>query len=850
MGQIFVTPVLSYAVEVTQEEVETSKIENEQTSNSQNNSSVNKEKLNNNTELVDDNMKANIEDQSILSDSTKTIVDSGENGSCSWTLDENGILEIGTGTLGPSGENGPWQESVRSQTKKVVFLGSVIADESSLWALFVGFTELVEIEGLTNLNTSQVTVMDFLFAGASKLESLDLSEFDTSAIPKDQYGVWQVFYMCESLKSIKLGSKSIFSTTSYAGPELPEIASDSQYTGRWIGLNTGKVYSSSDALMQEYDGTYPDTYVWEERTMWGTSPVSFEPSTGVLTVGAGTIINYQGQKFDDNGKIPVSSVKEIIFQDGVVFPADSSQLFQNCESLEKVSGPVDTTNVTDMSSLFYGTGLTTVDVSSWDVSKVTDMAGMFGYSKIRELDVSNWDTRNVTDMGIWTRQTGLKEIKLGENFRFAQGNYGEYIPVDQPETDPEFDQDIYSGGWKKTDPIEPRSVYKDSYDFYENYDGSMPGTYTWQEWEWSLEVKDSILYVGDSWEAKDNFVSATDKYGDPLELVGSYPIDFEGSVDTDTPGVYEVTYMHKAKDEYDPWKKTAKVTVKENKTTLKVKDTTLYVGDSWTLADNFISATDKDGNALTVDDLEVEGTVDTKTAGVYEITYKNGSLSEIAKVTVKENKATLKVKDSTLYVGDKWASTDNFVSATDKEGNVLAVGDLEIEGTVDTSKAGVYEITYKNGSLSETAKVTVKENKATLKVKDSTLYVGDTWVSKDNFVSATDKEGNVLAVGDLEIEGTVDTSKAGIYEVTYKNGNLSKMAKVTVKEKPSISTSNGDQDGKQSQDNGSKNKQGTNNTNNSLPKAGEQSTFYLSVMGILLLLSGLVMMYRRTKIKN
>ncbi|MBC1629033.1 LPXTG cell wall anchor domain-containing protein, partial [Listeria welshimeri] len=114
----------------------------------------------------------------------------------------------------------------------------------------------------------------------------------------------------------------------------------------------------------------------------------------------------------------------------------------------------------------------------------------------------------------------------------------------------------------------------------------------------------------------------------------------------------------------------------------------------------------------------------------------------------------------------------------------------------------------------------------------------------------------------LQIVGVVNAKNAGIYELIYKNGNLSKIAKVTVKEKPSISTSNGDQGGKQFQDKGSKNKQDTNNkqgannkkdtnnTNSSLPKTGEQSTFYLLVMGILLLLSGLVMMYRRTKVKN
>ncbi|EOH8749955.1 bacterial Ig-like domain-containing protein [Enterococcus faecalis] len=834
--------------------------------------------------------------------------------------------------------------------------------------------------------------------------------------------------------------------------------------------------STDENILQESSDTRSSDLEQQEvretrgvfSSMWGTSPVTFDEETGVLTIEAGTITNYNGQKFDDNGKIPVASVKEIIFQEGVVFPTDSSQLFTNAISLEKVSGPVDTSNVTDMGSMFFGSGLTTIDVSGWDVSKVTNMTGMFAFSNIRELDVSNWDTRKMPKMELWTSQTGLKEIKLGENFRFGQEYYPEYPPLDYIMES----SDVYSSGWKRINPIEPRVVYKSSTDLVASYDGSFPGTYTWQEWEWSLEIKDSILYVGESWEAKDNFVSATDKYGDPKELNDRY-IDFEGSVDTDTPGVYEVTYMNREKDLYDPWKKIAKVTVKENKATLKVKDSTLYVGDNWTSADNLVSATDKEGTALKVNDLEIEGTVDTKTAGVYEVTYKNGSLSETAKITVKENKATLKVKDSTLYVGDKWALADNFVSATDKDGNKLTVGDLEVEGTVDTSTAGVYEVTYKNGSLNETAKVTMKENKATLKAKDSTLYVGDKWTSKDNFVSATDKDGNALTVDDLEVEGTVDTNTAGVYEVTYKNGSLSetakvtvkenkatlkvkdstlnvgeswtsadnlvsatdkegtalkvndleiegtvdtktagvyeikykngslsatakvtvkenkatlkvkdstlyvgdnwtagdnlvsatdkegtaltvsdlevegtvdtktadvyevtykngslsetakvtvkdlnendqttlevkdsilyvgdkweaknnfisatdkdgntlkidelqiegvvntkntgiyevtykngnliKVAKVTVKEKPSISTSNGDQAGKQSQDKGSRNKQVTNNSNNSLPKAGEKSAFYISVMGILLLISGLVVMYRRTKVKK
>jgi LPXTG-motif cell wall-anchored protein len=365
----------------------------------------------------------------------------------------------------------------------------------------------------------------------------------------------------------------------------------------------------------------------------------------------------------------------------------------------------------------------------------------------------------------------------------------------------------------------------------------------------TLKVKDTTLYVGDKWTAADNLVTATDKEGNMLTVSD---LEVEGNVNTNAGGVYEITYKNGSLSE------TAKVTVKENKATLKVKDSTLSVGDKWTAADNLVTATDKEGNMLTVSDLEVEGNVNTNAGGVYEITYKNGSLSETAKVTVRDveenDQTSLEVKDSTLHVGDKWEVKENFISATDKNGNALTVEDLEIEESVNTAIAGVYEITYRNGNVSKTAKVTVKDveenDQTSLEVKDSTIYVGDSWGAKDNFISATDKNGNTLAATDLQVEGTVNTKMAGVYEVTYKNGDLVKIVKVTVKEKKTDSASNGDKGGKQSQDKGTKNQQGKKNTNNSLPKTGEESSSYLFLMGVLLISGGLVVMCRRAKIKE
>ena len=54
---------------------------------------------------------------------------------------------------------------------------------------------------------------------------------------------------------------------------------------------------------------------------------------------------------------------------------------------------------TDTSNMFFGTNLTTLDLSSFDTSKVTDMSSMFGVmSNLTTLNLSNFDTSNVTNM--------------------------------------------------------------------------------------------------------------------------------------------------------------------------------------------------------------------------------------------------------------------------------------------------------------------------------------------------------------------------------------------------------------------------------------------------------------------
>ncbi|UHP10837.1 MucBP domain-containing protein [Listeria marthii] len=70
--------------------------------------------------------------------------------------------------------------------------------------------------------------------------------------------------------------------------------------------------------------------------------------------------------------------------------------------------------------------------------------------------------------------------------------------------------------------------------------------------------------------------------------------------------------------------------------------------------------------------------------------------------------ATIKAHDSTIYVGDNWTAADNFDSVSDNFGAAVSFDDVTVEGTVDTTIAGIYPVTYSFAGESITIQVTVK----------------------------------------------------------------------------------------------------------------------------------------------
>ena len=76
-------------------------------------------------------------------------------------------------------------------------------------------------------------------------------------------------------------------------------------------------------------------------------------------------------------------------------------------------GSWDTSNVTNMSGLFYGENAFNQNIGSWDVSKVTNMSYMFAWARSFNSPLNSWNVSNVTDMNNMFREDFLFNQNIG-----------------------------------------------------------------------------------------------------------------------------------------------------------------------------------------------------------------------------------------------------------------------------------------------------------------------------------------------------------------------------------------------------------------------------------------------------
>ena len=323
-----------------------------------------------------------------------------------------------------------------------------------------------------------------------------------------------------------------------------------------------------------------------------------------------------------------------------------------------------------------------------------------------------------------------------------------------------------------------------------------------------IKATDKTLTVGDQFNPRADVTAEDEEDGDLTDKIEI----LKNEVDTTKPGKYEVTY--KVTDNGGAsYVKTIKVTVNPKMEPInaapiiKAEDKTLTVGDTFDPKAD-VTATDAEDGNLT-DKIEIlKNEVDTTKPGKYEVTYKvtdskGASYTKSITVTVNPKMEvlnaipTIKAEDKTLTVGDTFDPKADVTAVDEEDGDITDKIEV-LKNEVDTTKPGKYEVTYKvtdseGASRTKTITVTVNPkieplNEApTIDVTDKEITVGDKFDPKEG-VTAKDTEDGDLTDKIEILKNTVDPSKPGVYEVTYKvtdskGASCTKTIKVTVKEK-------------------------------------------------------------------
>ena len=289
--------------------------------------------------------------------------------------------------------------------------------------MFANFNKLESID-LSMFDTSKVTNMIYMFYNCDSLTSLDLSNFDTLNVTS----MSSMFYGCKSLTTLNLLSFNTSRVTS-----MYQMFSDCKAltTLNISSFDTSSVKSMEEMFYNSLNLTtlnvshFDTSNVTSMKKMFsGLSHLTYLDVSGFDTLKV-TNMSYMFYGMSSlttlkmGGKFDTRNV------------TDMSYMFNNLSSLTSIDlNLLNTSNVTNMKMMFaYMSGLTTIDISPLDTSKVTDMSGMFAFmSNIENLDISSLDVYSLTTIsgttmssdsstsytdgyGMFAYMTNLKTIK-------------------------------------------------------------------------------------------------------------------------------------------------------------------------------------------------------------------------------------------------------------------------------------------------------------------------------------------------------------------------------------------------------------------------------------------------------
>ena len=254
------------------------------------------------------------------------------------TIDgSNGEYELNIGSNYPG-----WITDHKTDITKVVFDESFkIARPTTGSYWFSSCKNLVTIENISYLNTSEMTDMSYMFYGCENLQSLDVSNFNTENVTDMSV----MFRKCENLQSLDVSN-----------------------------FNTAKV--------KNMDNMFADC--WRLQSL------------DLSNFNTENVTNMQFMFYWCNN---LQSLNVSNFNTAKV--ENMKGMFYSCSKLQSLDvSSFNTENVTDMYKMFYYCrNMQSLDLSNFNTENVTNMEDMFGQCReLQSLDLSSFNTANVENM--------------------------------------------------------------------------------------------------------------------------------------------------------------------------------------------------------------------------------------------------------------------------------------------------------------------------------------------------------------------------------------------------------------------------------------------------------------------
>ena len=280
-----------------------------------------------------------------------------------------------------------------SKLQTIDLSGFDTSEAEDMSRMFAASPELKSLD-LSGFNTSKVKNMIYMFYDAGKIETLDFSAFDTSNVTT-MYGL---FNGMRALKNLNISSFNTQNVT-----EMQEMF---QYNSSLTSLDlshfdTRKVTNMKSMFYNLSNVTSLDLSSFDTRNVKQMNDM-FQ---GVSKVSTLRLNNFNTEKVENmSGMFAYMSELENLdvssFDTGRV--TNMYGMFSGTKKLRSLNVTNFNTNaVTNMGYMFTNmAALENLNINNFNTSAVTNMNNMFsGMTSLRSLNLSNFDTANVKDMG-------------------------------------------------------------------------------------------------------------------------------------------------------------------------------------------------------------------------------------------------------------------------------------------------------------------------------------------------------------------------------------------------------------------------------------------------------------------